>query len=280
MIRLGALFFGLFISAWLIVSAAMGAYTMVAHPAKEAAEELFHKHPKSLALSSDGPLGKFDRAEVQRGFQVYKEVCSSCHSMKHVAFRDLEGIGYNEGQIKTLAKEADVPSINAETGEVSTRKGLPSDKFPLVYPNDTAAKAANNGAIPPDLSLMAKARHGGGAYIYSLLTGYADPEPELVKHFPDSRPGKTTYHNPYFANLNLAMPAPLKSTGQVTYAPGNPKPTVEQMSRDVSAFLVWTAEPKMEARKRAGLAAVAFLIIFLGLTWGAYKNIWADKKKA
>ncbi len=280
MIRIGAMLFGLFISGWLAVSAAMGAYTMVTDPAKETAEELFHKHPKELSLSSDGPLGKFDRAQLQRGFQVYKEVCSACHSMKHVAFRDLEALGYNEGQIKNLAKEADVPTPNAETGEAGTRKGLASDKFPLVYPNEIAAKAANNGAVPPDLSLMTKARHGGAAYVYSLLTGYAKPDPKLAKEFPESLPGKTTYHNPYFANLNLAMPPPLKADGQVTYGPGNPKPTVDQMAKDVSAFLVWTAEPKMEARKRAGLAAVGFLIIFLGLTWGAYKNIWADKKKA
>jgi len=173
---------------------------------------------------------------------------------------------------------AEAPSINPETGEAATRKPIPTDKIPAPYPNDVAARAANNNAIPPDLSLMTKARHDGSAYVYSLLTGYQNPPAELKKNYPDSMPGKTTHYNPYFANLNLAMAAPLHTDGQVTYGEGAPKPTVNQMAKDVAAFLTWTAEPKLEQRKRAGTAAVIFLLVFLGLCIGAYKNIWADKK--
>ncbi len=279
MIRIGAFLVGLFFAGWLLISALMNGYEMITEPAAPTAEHEFHKHPKNLALSSDGPFGKFDRAQLQRGYQIYKDVCKSCHSLKHVAFRDLADLGYNEGQVKVLAKEWEVPSINGETGEATTRKATPADRFPLVYANDTMARAANNNAIPPDLSLITKARHGGEDYVYSLLTGFQNPPVELKEKFPDSMPGKTTHYNPYFANLNLAMAPPL-SDGLVTYADGNPKPTVDQMAKDVSAFLVWTAEPKMEARKRAGVASIIFLLIFVGLAWMSYKNIWADKKKA
>jgi ubiquinol-cytochrome c reductase cytochrome c1 subunit len=279
MIRIGAFFVGLFFAGWLMVSALIGVYTFISAPPAPTAEHEFHKHPKPLKLSSDGPLGTFDRAQLQRGYQVYKEVCSACHSLKHVALRDLKDLGYDEGQVKALAKEWQVPGTNAQTGESMTRPGKPVDYFPMVYANDTAAAAANNGAIPPDLSLITKARHGGAPYVYSLLTGYQKPDARLQKEFPGSMPGKTTHHNPYFANLNLAMAAPLTADSQVTYAPGNPKPTVDQMSKDVTAFLVWTAEPKMENRKRAGLATLGFLAIFAFLAWGAYQNVWADKKK-
>jgi ubiquinol-cytochrome c reductase cytochrome c1 subunit len=280
MVRILAGLVGAFFVAVLVASAGFGAYAYISEPPKETAEHAFHRHPKEVSFSSDGPLGKFDLAQLQRGRQVYKEVCSACHSLRLVAFRDLKDLGYEDGQVKTLAAEFEVPSINAETGEVATRKGLPADKFPLVYPNDTAARAANNNAIPPDLSLMTKARHGGAAYVYSLLTGYQAPPAELKKRFPDSMPGKTTHYNPYFANLNIAMPPPLTSDGQVTYDAGGPKPTVDQMAKDVAAFLVWTAEPKLETRHHVGLASFLFLLIFAGLTWGSYKSIWADKKKA
>src|SRR5690606_15304703 len=126
-----------------------------------------------------------------------------------------------------------------------------ADKFPTPYPNEVAARAANNNALPPDLSLMAKARHNGGAYVHSLLTGYQDQPAELLKEFPDAKTGVGLHYNPYFANLNIAMPPPLVADGQVSYADGT-NPTVEQMSTDVSAFLVWTAEPKLENRHRAG----------------------------
>lgn len=280
MIRIGAFLVGLFFAGWLVVSAAMGAFAFVSEPHVKTAEKVFHKLPKDVDFSFNGPVGKYDRAQLQRGLQVFREVCAACHSLKYVSFRDFAQLGYSEGQVKTIAMEwpAEAPSINPETGEAATRKPIPTDKIPAPYPNDVAARAANNNAIPPDLSLMTKARHDGSAYVYSLLTGYQNPPAELKKNYPDSMPGKTTHYNPYFANLNLAMAAPLNTDGQVTYGEGAPKPTVDQMAKDVSAFLTWTAEPKLEQRKRAGTAAVIFLLIFLGLCIGAYKNIWADKK--
>lgn len=280
MVRIPAFLVGLFFSGWLLISAAMGAYSFLTEPPAPTAEEEFHKHAKDVSFAHDGPFGKYDRAQLQRGFQVYKEVCAACHGIKRVAFRDLEGIGYSEGQIKTIASEwaIETPSINPDTGEAATRKSTPADKFPSPYVNEVAARAANNNALPPDLSLITKARHNGSAYVYSLLTGYADPDPKLLKEFPDTKPGTGLHHNPYFANLNIAMPAPLTSDGQVSYAEGNPKPTVDQMAKDVAAFLTWTAEPKLENRKRAGLAVMLFLLAFTWLAWLSYQNIWADKK--
>jgi len=253
------------------------------------AEHEFHQHPKDVHFAQDGLFGKYDRAQLQRGLQVYKEVCSACHSLKFVAFRDLEGLGYNEAQIKTLAAEFQVPGIDPNTGEATTRPGLPTDYFPSPYPNAVAARAANNNAIPPDLSLMTKARHDGTAYVYSLLTGYRDLASFTVdgKHVKDEFPDFTTptggHFNPYFANLNIAMPPPLTSDGQVTYGEGNPEPTIDQMSQDVSAFLAWTAEPKLEKRRQTGWAVLGFLLFATILAYMAKTQVWAavkPKKKA
>jgi ubiquinol-cytochrome c reductase cytochrome c1 subunit len=281
MIRMGAFVLGLFFAGWLAVSALMGAYSWYAEPPKPTAEHEFHKHPRKAGFSFEGPMGKFDQPQLQRGFQVFKEVCAACHGLRHVSFRDLEGIGYSPAQVKAIAGEwqIEVPAINQDTGEATTRKATPQDKFPSPYANEVAAKQANNGANPPDLSLMAKARHDGANYTYSLLTGYQNPDPRLLKEFPDSKPGKTTYHNPYFANLNIGMPAPITSDGQVQYGEGAPKPTVDQMSKDVSAFLMWTAEPKMEIRRNVGAVALVFIAIFGWLCWLAYQNVWADLKR-
>ena len=255
--------------------------TYLTSPPEKTAEEEFHLHPKHLKLASDGPFGKFDRQQLQRGFQVYKEVCAACHSLSLVAFHDLEALGYNEAEVKAIANQwqTEVPTVNPETGEASTRKALPSDRFPSPYANETAARAANNNALPPDLSLMTKARHDGAAYVYSLLTGYGKQQPaELLKKFPAAKTPNGLHYNPYFANLNLAMPAPLTSEGQVTYAPGNPKPTVDQMAKDVAAFLVWTAEPKLEKRHGTGLAVVVFLLFATVFGYLAYRNIWYGEK--
>src|SRR6185369_10675405 len=206
------------------------------------------------------PFGKFDKAQLQRGFQIYSEVCSACHSMKLVSFRELKGLGYNDAEIKKIASDwkTQVPSINPDTGEASTRKALPSDAFPSPYANEVAARAGNNNALPPDLSLMTKARHDGPAYVYSLLTGYQNQPAELLKKFPDAKTPASLHYNPYFANLNIAMPPPLVADGQVSYSDGT-KATVDQMAKDVSAFLVWTAEPKLEQRHQYGLAVIIFL---------------------
>ncbi len=233
------------------------------------AEKEFHEHPKALHLSTNGAFGHFDRRQLQHGFQVYKEVCAACHSLRHVAFRDLTALGYNEPEVKAIAKGFQIPAYNASTGEVKSHDGLATDYFPpVVY--------AGQGT-PPDLSLITKARHGGAAYVYSLLTGYAEQPAELVKKYPDSKTGEGLYYNPYFTNLNIAMPPPLASDGQVTYADGT-KATVDQMSQDVSAFLEWAAEPKLDKRKQTGWPVLGFLLFAAVLAYMAYRNVWAEKK--
>jgi ubiquinol-cytochrome c reductase cytochrome c1 subunit len=281
MLRLLLALIGAGFAAALLASLGVDLATAFSSPSEETAEHEFHKEPKPLALSSDGPFGTYDRQQLQRGFQVYKEVCAACHALNLVAFHDLQGLGYSEAEVKAIANQwaTEVPSVNEDTGEAATRKAIPSDRFPSPYANDVAARAANNNAMPPDLSLMAKAREGGPAYIYSLLTGYQKPSPELLKKFPDAAPGTGLYHNPYFANLNLAMPPPITSDGQVTYAEGNPAPTVDQMAKDVSAFLMWAAEPKLENRHRYGLATLIFLLIATVLGYMSYQNIWATAKR-
>jgi ubiquinol-cytochrome c reductase cytochrome c1 subunit len=246
--------------------------------APKSAETEFHKHPRDAGLSSAGVFGKFDKQQLQRGFQVYKEVCAACHSLKYVAFRDLTGLGYSEGQVKAIAAGFDnIPSINPDTGEPATRKGVPADRFPLAFANDIAARAANNNAIPPDLSYMTRARHGGADYVYSLLTGYQDQPAALLKEFPEAKTPNGLHFNPYFANLNIAMPPPLRSEGQVQYSDGT-KPTVDNMARDVAAFLVWTADPNLETRHQYGFMAVIFLLFSSLLAFGAYRNVWRDVK--
>jgi len=242
------------------------------------AEHHYHLHPKDVKFASDGVFGKYDKQQLQRGFQVYKEVCSACHSMKFVAFRDLGALGYSEGQVKAIAAGFQVPGVDPNTGEATTRAGLPTDYFPSPYPNAIAARAANNNAIPPDLSLMTKARHNGPAYVYSLITGYQEQPAELVKEFPDSKTPAGLHYNPYFANLNIAMAPPLTADGQVTYAEGNPEPTIDQMAQDVAAFLTWTAEPKLEKRRQTGWAVLLFLLFATVLAWMAKNQVWAAIK--
>ncbi|WP_454884073.1 cytochrome c1 [Sphingomonas oryzagri] len=248
-------------------------------PAVHLASEEYHLPPRGIHYSFEGPLGKYDDRQLQRGFQVYKEVCSACHSMRLVAFRDLEEIGFSKPEVKAIAKnwQVETPSINPDTGEPATRKSLPSDFIPPVYANETAARAANNNALPPDMSLLAKAREGGPAYIASLVTGYEDVPPALKKEFPDFTVPPGLHFNPYFANLNIAMPPPLVSDGQVTYSDGTPA-TKAQMATDVSAFLMWAAEPKLENRHRTGLAVLAYLVIATLLAFGAYRSVWHGKK--
>ncbi|MEH3158062.1 MAG: cytochrome c1 [Sphingomonas taxi] len=255
------------------------AKTAIEEPAAETAEHVFHLHPENIGLSSNGFFGKFDNQQLQRGLQVYKEVCSACHSLKYVAFRDLTKIGYSEAEVKAIANQwvIEQPTVNPETGEASTRKNVPSDHFPSPFANEIAARAANNNALPPDLSLMAKARHDGSNYIHALITGYRPQPAALLKEFPDAKTPKGLHYNPYFANLNIAMPPPLTSDGQVTYSDGT-KATKDQMARDVAAFLTWTAEPNLNARHGAGVAAALFLLVFCFLAWGAYQNVWRDVK--
>lgn len=276
MVRIGGFLVGVGFVFALILGIVDTAWNWIKEPPAATVEAKFHEHAKKPGFSFEGMFGKYDNRQLQRGLQVYKEVCAACHSLRLVSFRDLQALGYSEGQVKTIAKGFQVPSINPETGEPATRDGAPADRFPSPYANDVAARAANNNAIPPDLSLMAKARPDGSNYIYSLMTGYQNQPAALLKEFPEAKTGEGLHYNPYFHTLNLAMAQPLKD-GQVTYSDGTAA-TLDNYAKDVAAFLTWTAEPKMEARKTAGLATLIFLVIFCFLAYGAKKQIWRNVK--
>jgi ubiquinol-cytochrome c reductase cytochrome c1 subunit len=284
MVRIIGFFVGLGFVGVLLISLIINGVDYFRNPPEHAAYYYFHKDPRKADLSTEGMAGKFDRQQLQRGFQVYKEVCAACHSLKYVSFYQLADLGYSEAEVKAIANQwaIEVPSVNPDTGEAATRKALVSDRFPSPYANETAARAANNNAYPPDLSLITEARHDGANYVYSLLTGYADANTyrnEEGKPVPnEAKPAPGLHFNPYFANLNIAMPAPIVSDGQVTYADGT-KSTKDQMAKDVAAFLVWTAEPTLENRHRAGWAVVIFLLIATVLAYLAYRNIWANAKR-
>jgi ubiquinol-cytochrome c reductase cytochrome c1 subunit len=280
MVRIIGFFVGLGFVGVLLISLVINGVDYFRNPPEHAAYYYFHKDPRKAGHVSDGMFGRFDRQQLQRGFQVYKETCAACHGLKYVSFYQLADLGYNEAEVKAIANQwaVEVPTVNPDTGEATTRKGLISDRIPSPYANETAARAANNNAYPPDLSLITEARDDGGNYVYSLLTGSQKPPAELARRFPDSLPSPGLHYNPYFANLNIAMPAPLVSDGQVTYADGT-KATVDQMAKDVSAFLVWTAEPTLENRHRTGWAVLIFLTIATILAYLAYRNIWANAKR-
>ena len=286
MIRLIGILVGLGFAFVVGLSLITGAYTAATEGIGErTAEMAFHEDPREDAhFSFEGLAGHWDVQQLQRGYQVYKEVCSACHSIRLVAFRNLAELGYSEAEVKAEAAAWQVPGIDPNTGEASSRPGLATDRFPMPYANDVAARAANNNAIPPDLSLITKARNEGTHYVHSLLTGYRDPatyqnaEGEtLGQTFPDTMPGPGLHFNPWFANLNLAMAPPLTADGQVTYADGT-EATVDQMAQDVSAFLSWTAEPTMIKRKQTGWPVLGFLLFATVLAWFAKKQIWAGVK--
>lgn len=269
MIRILSILVGLFFTVALAWSLVLGGVALSHDGLPHTVEKVFHKHPKEVEFATDGAFGKFDNQQLQRGFKVYSEVCSNCHALKLVAFRDLKAIGYNDDEVKAIAKKFQVPHYNPATGEVATKEGLPTDHFPpVVY--------AGQGS-PPDLSLITKARHEGPAYVYSLLTGYQAQPAELLKQFPEAKTPNGLHYNPYFANLNIAMPQPLTSDGQVTYTDGTTA-SVDQMAKDVAAFLIWTAEPKLDKRKQTGWAVLGFLLFATVLAYMAYRNIWAEKK--
>lgn len=331
------------LTAILIVSAA---------PAFAAGDAL---HPRQVEWHFDGITGRFDKPAIQRGFQVYKEVCSTCHSVNRVALRSFEGAGFSPAEVKSLAASYSVVDGPDDNGEMFERPGRPSDRIPAPYANEQAARAINNGAYPLDLSLIVKARHDGANYVYSLLTGYtqapayscervdedgacvkfhrispqdaeaklaerkereaaaaeaakAAPAPEEGEDAAEepvrtaeegdlyfcsdivtseeeadggrvvvetcTEMGKTMHYNPYFANKQIAMIAPLHVEGQVEYQDGT-EATVEQMSHDVVNFLQWAAEPEMEDRKRMGIRVMLFLAAFTVLFYLAKKRIWS-----
>ena len=285
MIRILSALAGLVFAGVVLLAFVMGATTWLTEEPMHSAEHEFHKeaHGPQGGYSFDGPVGKWDVAQLQRGLKVYSEVCAACHSLKFVAFRDLEEIGYSEAQVKAFAATKQVPGIDPNTGESVMRPGEPTDYFPSPFPNAVAAAAANNNAIPPDLSLMTKARHHGSNYVYSLLTGYADPATyeddgkRLMEEFPDFQTPPGLYFNPYFGNLNLAMAPPLGVDGQVTYDDGT-ESTVPQMAEDVAAFLTWTAEPKLVERKQTGFAVLVFLLFATVLAYFAKRQVWSSVK--
>ena len=272
----------------LVLIAAAAGLAFVAQPAM--AEGEAHALRKG-GFSFEGPFGTFDQGQLQRGYKVYREVCASCHGMDLMYFRTLAEPGgpfYDSHQaspaenrfIKALAKEAQIADIDTETGEPLMREGTAADRFPNPYPNATAAAAANGGAAPPDLSVMAKARHDGANYIYSLLTGY-----EAVPAGLQIRPGQ--YYNVYMAgDLTpfmpdgakvppggfIAMPNPLIPE-QVTYDDGTVA-SVDQMSKDVAAYIAWASDPRQVQRKQAGLGVLVFLLIFAGVTYVSYRRVW------
>jgi ubiquinol-cytochrome c reductase cytochrome c1 subunit len=219
--------------------------------------------PPSQEWSHGGIFGTFDRAALQRGFQVYKEVCATCHSLKLVAYRNLQDLGFSEDEIKGYEVAAD-PN---DQGEVVQRPAIPADRFVPPFPNDQAARAANGGALPPDLSLMAKARPHGEDYLFAMLTGFEDPPAEVT--VPDGM-----YYNKYFPGHLIGMP-PVLNDGAVTYADNTPA-TAERMAKDVATFLTWAAEPKLEARKQMGVKVILFLLVFTGMMYAVKRKVWAD----
>lgn len=233
-------------------------------PAARAAEEV---HIPAQDWQHSGIFGTFDRAAAQRGLQVYREVCAACHGLELVAFRNLEALGYSEEEVQAIASEYTFMDGPNDEGEMFERTGIPADRFPSPFPNEQAARAANNGAYPPDLSLMAKARKGGEDYIYALLIGYEDPPPDV-----ELMPGM--YYNKYFPGHQIAMPPILNPDG-VTYADGTPA-TVARQAKDVAVFLTWAAEPFLEERKQTGVKVILYLVVFSGLMYAVRRKVWSD----
>ena len=223
------------------------------------------KKPLQLAWPFEGIFGAFDRQAAQRGAKVYFEVCAVCHGNHNLYYRNLKDIGFSEAEIKQIAQKYTVKDGPNAEGEMFDRSALPSDRFVSPFPNEEAARAANNGAYPVDLSLIIKARHDGANYIYSLLSGYSSPPNDL-------KVAEGLYYNPYFEGGQIAMPQPL-SEGIVTFSDNTPA-TVQQMAKDVVIFLQWAAEPEMEHRKSMGLKTMIFLVIFTIFFYIAKKRTW------
>ncbi|MGZ3297683.1 MAG: cytochrome c1 [Asticcacaulis sp.] len=254
------------------------------------------EEPKDPGFSFEGPFGTFDQAALQRGYKVYREVCANCHSMKLLYFRNLaqkNGPFYDPKYknpndnpvVKQIASEFDIPDIDPDTGDDTTRKGAPSDHFPSPFKNNEAAKASNGGAIPPDLSVITKAREGGARYVYSILTGFENPPAGL-------KIADTQHYNPYVNGSLatqwtgdphkvpkggvLAMPPPLKQDGQVTYDDGTPS-TIKQNAKDVATFLEWAGDPHAIERKQTGFVVIIYLLLLAGVTYLAYRQVWKGK---
>lgn len=228
--------------------------------------------PPEQDWSFNGMFGTYDRASMQRGFLVYKSVCAACHSMKHLSYRNLQALGYTENQVKNIAADFTVEDGPDDDGEMFDRPARPSDRFVSPYANENQAKASNNGAFPPDLSLIVKARPHGADYIYGVLTGYKDAPHEFVEHNGELQQGQN--YNEYMPGHIIAMAKPL-SEGMVAYEDEAPQ-TVEQYSKDVSHFLKWASDPYMEDRKRIGLRVLLFLLVFAGVMYAYKRKVWSE----
>jgi ubiquinol-cytochrome c reductase cytochrome c1 subunit len=277
-----------------LIAALTVGLTAMALGATPAAAKTSAREPKDIHFSFEGPLGKFDQAQLQRGYKVYAEVCSACHSMDLMYYRNLcqqGGPFYNEKYpkavespyCKAIAADIKVPDIDQDTGDAITRAATPADHFKDPFPNEAAARASNGGALPPDLSVIVKAREGGAAYVYSILTGYVPPPKGLTV-----QPGK--YYNAYFpGDLGsfwsgaknqvptggfIGMPFQL-TPNRVSFDDGT-KSTTEQEAKDVATFLAWASDPKQEERKETGLAVMIYLLLFAGITFLSYKRIWRN----
>lgn len=253
-----------------------------------------HREPKEVEWSFSGPFGQYDQAQLQRGFKVYKEVCSACHALSFITFRNLGDPGgpfwdprfpnsNDNPVVKALAKDAaPIGDIDSNTGDAITRPRTSADPLPAPFANDEAARASNNGALPPDLSMIVLAREGGADYVYSIITGYVAPPTGLAvndnQHYNPFMGGDLsaywTGQGPAPEGGFIAMPPPLTGDGQVTFDDGTPS-TRENAARDVAAFLQWAADPHMEERKQTGLAVMIFLLAFSGLLYASYRKIWA-----
>lgn len=219
-------------------------------------------------FSFDGIFGHFDRASAQRGFQVYKEVCAGCHAMHQLSYRNLRELGLSEAEVAGIAATVQVMDGPNDEGQFAERPGRASDRFRSPFANEKAARAANNGAYPPDLSVISKAREGGADYLHALLVGYEDPPAGMQL-------GEGMYYNKYFPGYQIGMPAPLSGDGQVEYHDGTTA-TVDQMVLDVSQFLAWAAEPELEQRKAMGVKIILFLTVLGGLAYAVKRKVWAD----
>jgi ubiquinol-cytochrome c reductase cytochrome b/c1 subunit len=270
----------------LVLAGSLLGLAAVAQPVL-AADEQSHETPAPprVKWSFSGPFGKYDRAQLQRGLKVYREVCAVCHGLKYVAFRNLADLGYSEAQVKAIASEYKIQDGPNDQGDMFEREGRPADYFPTPWPNENAARARYNG-VPPDMSVLAKARgyergfpwfifdmfiqfqEHGVDYIHALMTGYKEKPPAGFT-LPQG-----SFYNEYFPGHAIAMPPPL-SDKRIDYTDGTPT-TVDQFSKDVSAFMMWAAEPHMEARKRIGFQVMIFLIVLAGLLYFTKKKVWAD----
>ncbi len=257
----------------LAIAAGLALATLAVAAAGHAAEA---EKPKAQSWTFDGVFGMFDRQQLQRGLKVYTTVCAACHGLRHVYYRNLVDLGLTPSQAKEVAATKEVDEIG-DDGQPKKRKADLKDRFVSPFPNLQAAAASNNGKAPPDLSLIVKAREGGADYLHALLTGYAEPPKDWKDE--EGKPKKlegAQQYNKYFPGNVIVMVAPLAAEGQVEYGKDDPKATIDQMARDVSAFLAWASEPKMEERKRTGIKVILFLLLFTGVFFVIYRRIWKN----